>query len=52
MEVLAELERGADDLEGALDEDLLATGRFAEGLPEVRLRVGALDRLAMPREYP
>jgi hypothetical protein len=64
VDVLAELERGADDLdgalpgafevdpEGALDEDLLDTGRFAEELPEVRLRVGALDRLAMSREYP
>jgi hypothetical protein len=64
VDVLAELERGADDRdgalagafeedrEGALDEDLLDAGRFAEELPEVRLRGGALDRLAMSREYP
>ena len=62
MDVLAELERGADDRDGALagafeedralDEDLLDAGRFAEELPEVRLRGGALDRLAMSREYP
>jgi hypothetical protein len=57
--VLAELDRevalaGAFEevREGALDEDLLDAGRFAEELPEVRLRGGALDRLAMSREYP
>lgn len=41
-------------VEGAFDRDgvLAAGGLRVEVLPEVRLRVGTLERLAISREYP
>ena len=41
-------------VEGAFDRvgDFAAAGLRVEVLPEVRLRVGTLERLAISREYP
>jgi hypothetical protein len=51
------LDVGREDLDavardGVRVEALPLAGFLVEGVPEVRLRVGALDRLAIPREYP
>lgn len=51
------LDAGREDLdavdrEGVRVEALPLAGFLVEEVPEVRLRVGALVRLAMSREYP
>ena len=43
---------GAVDRDGVRVEALPLAGFLVEEVPEVRLRGGALDRLAMSREYP
>lgn len=42
----------AADRDGVRVEALPLAGFLVEEVPEVRLRGGALDRLAMSREYP